>query len=392
MSRDLLAPLAVAAVVAVAATGCAGGGGEVASPVQRSGTQSPHPVAGNFKPDRRTLAGCEGDQACLEQAFGNVAYRTGPKAAIELLDERMRSDAAVQADCHRIAHTIGSAALARYRGNVARAFAQGSSSCWSGYYHGILERAFSGAASGADLGRVSRGLCDDALIRRTDWLAYQCVHGLGHGLMIHTGYNLPFSLSVCDRLATAWDQTSCTGGVFMENINSSYGVKSPWLKDDDLVYPCDVVKRRHKLYCYLMVTSRILQANGYNWRKAARICSRVERAWISTCFQSYGRDASGFTRQSPTEILRLCRIAGRGANDCLYGAARDLTANDANGKRAARLCELAAAPMRSRCFFGIGTILTGFSPDPGNHRAGCAALTHAFFRACLRGAGDVLEK
>jgi hypothetical protein len=203
---------------------------------------------------------------------------------------------------------------------------------------------------------------------------------------------LPFSLSVCDRLATEWDQTSCTGGVFMENINSSYGIKSRWLKDDNLVYPCDVVKRRHKLYCYLMVTSRILQANGYNWRKAARICSRVERAWISTCFQSYGRDASGFTHQRPSEIARLCRIAGRGEDDCVYGAARDLTANDANGRRAARLCGIAPASVRSRCFFGVGTVLAGFTRNPTHYRVACTALTRAFFRACLRGAGGVPQK
>jgi hypothetical protein len=394
VSRDLLARVAVIAALALASAAC-GGGGETpapSSPLSRSGA-SPHPVAGNFKPDDRTLEDCKGNQSCLEQAFGNISYNDGPKAAMTLLDERMRFDVEVQADCHRIAHTIGSAALARYHGSVARAFAEGSSSCWSGYYHGILERAFTGAASTAELGRIARGLCDDALIRRTDWLAYQCVHGLGHGLMIHTGYNLPLSLSICDRLATDWDRTSCTGGVFMENINSSYGVKSPWLKDDDLVFPCDAVKRRHKLYCYLMVTSRILQANGYDWRDAARTCDRVERGWVATCFQSYGRDASGFTRQSPARILRLCRIAGRGEDDCVYGAARDLTANDANGERAARLCELAPASLRRRCFSGVGTIVGGFSPKPADHRAACRSVTRrvtrTFFRACLRGTGDL---
>ena len=394
MSGDLLARVAVAAALALTAAAC-GGGGETPAPssaLSQSGG-SPHPVAGNFKPDDRTLEDCKGNQSCLEQAFGNISYNDGPKAAMTLLDERMRSDVAVQADCHRVAHTIGSAALARYRGSVARAFAEGSSSCWSGYYHGILERAFTGAASTAELGRIARGLCDDALIRRTDWLAYQCVHGLGHGLMIHTGYNLPLSLAICDRLATDWDRTSCTGGVFMENINSSYGVKSPWLKDDDLVFPCDAVKRRHKLYCYLMVTSRILQANGYDWRDAARMCARVEPGWVATCFQSYGRDASGFTRQSPTRILRLCRIARRGEDDCVYGAARDLTANDANGERAARLCKLAPAPLRTRCFSGVGTIVGGFSSNPADHRAACRSVTRSvtptFFRACLRGTGDL---
>ena len=56
----------------------------------------------------------------------------------------LRSDAAVQANCHRIAHRMGSAGLARYHDNVARAFVEGSPTCASGYYHGITERAFLG--------------------------------------------------------------------------------------------------------------------------------------------------------------------------------------------------------------------------------------------------------
>ena len=385
MSRNLLAALVTLFVVAALA-GCGGSEEEDPSTALQAGVA--HPIAGKFQPDGRKLADCSGDRLCVEQAFGNIAYKDGPKAAIELVQERMSSDV-VQGDCHRIVHTIGSAALERYDGNVAKAFSEGDSTCWSGYYHGILEKAFLGAASTKELAARARQVCDDAGIRKTTWLAYQCVHGLGHGLMIDTGYNMPLSLRICDRLATAWDQTSCTGGVFMENINSSYGFKSPWLRKRDLVYPCNTVKERHKLYCYLMVTSRILQANGYDWRAAARICAHVERGWVATCFQSFGRDASGFTRQNPIEIVRLCGIAGKGENDCLYGAARDLTANDADGKRAAQLCNLSPGVIQARCFSGIGSILGGFSASEADHRAACSTLTQNFLKACLRGAGVV---
>lgn len=368
--------------------------------VKRSGDASPeqtgapskgaaqaHPIAGNFEADDTELQDCH-NQSCYEQAFGNVAYEDGPTKALALFDRKILADRAIEAGCHRIVHSIGSASLARYDGNVARAFAEGSSSCWSGYYHGILERAFYGVTSKDQLGTVARGLCADAGIRKTAWLAYQCVHGLGHGLMIHTGLNLPFALQICDKLATGWDQTSCTGGVFMENITPSAGTQSPWLKNENLVYPCNSVKERHKQYCYLMVTSRILQANGYDWKDAARICSRVERGWVSTCFQSYGRDASGFTRQNPPRILKLCRTAGRGFADCLFGAARDMTSNYAGGKQASRLCDLAAAGHKSRCFFGIGSILGGLAPTSQGRRAACGGITKRYIRPCLRGSGE----
>jgi hypothetical protein len=111
--------------------------------------------------------------------------------------------------------------------------------------------------------------------------------------MIASDYDLPRALETCDALPDDWDRTSCTGGVFMENISSSYGVQSEWLREDDPLYPCQVVADRHKLYCYLMVTSRILPLVGYDFAAASKTCMQSEPEWAETCFQSLGRDASG---------------------------------------------------------------------------------------------------
>jgi cbb3-type cytochrome c oxidase subunit III len=340
-------------------------------------------VVGRFRPDDTRLEGCL-DTDCRRQAFGNVAYREGPRAALDLFDDKI-SEQPIEADCHRIAHTIGAASLEYYKGSVAKALANGRSTCWSGYYHGVVERSFVGAKR-AELPKRSREICSDPDIRRTSFLAYQCVHGLGHGLMIHTGYDLPASLRVCGKLQTGWDSDSCEAGVFMENVSSSYGVKSRWLRDSDLIYPCDVVAEKYKLYCYLMVTSRILQANGYNWSKTAAMCRKSDRGWVATCFQSLGRDASGNTRQNASKILELCDLAGDMTRECIYGAARDVTSNDASPRRAKSLCELAAAKYRGYCFEGIGTILGGMHAYREGRRAACKAVTTQYFRDCARGA------
>ncbi len=371
--------------------GCGDDGRQDAGKDEASGhtTGGAHPVAGNFKPDGTVLEDCSaGDARCLEQAFGNLAFQRGPKEALARFDQAIQADKTVEAGCHRIAHTIGSAALARFDGDVPKAFSLGSSSCWSGYYHGILERAFTGATTKDEVAAAARAVCKDDDIRRTTFLAYQCVHGLGHGLMIRSGYDLPYSLSVCDRLATGWDQTSCTGGVFMENIASTYGVKSRWIRDDDPVYPCQVVDERHKLYCYLMVTSRVNQLNGYRWKQTAAVCSKVERGWVATCFESYGRDASGFTRQNPSEAARLCRLAGRYAESCFFAAARDMTSNYANGRRASELCRLASDRIAARCFYGIGTILGDLEVTPAGRRAACGVSPRRFLASCLSGASS----
>ena len=342
-------------------------------------------VAAAFKPDGTKLSDCKLDTSCYQQAFANMAYRYGPKAALATFVRDMRTNRYVEENCHRIAHAIGAGALTRFHGKVGEAFAKGSAACWSGYYHGILERAFQGVPD-SRIGAVARRLCSSPTIRRTAFIAYQCVHGLGHGLMIYTGYDLPLALRICDRLATSWDQISCTGGVFMENQSSSYGYRSKWLRRSEPLYPCTAVAQRHKLYCYLMVTSQILPDVGYSWTKTVRWCRKSERGWVSTCFQSLGRDASGRTRGSVTRIERICALAGAMERECIRGAAADLASNDANGRRAARLCNASPAGARAYCFYATGSILGSFSYATSGRRRLCAAITSAYFRACFVGA------
>ena len=358
----------------------------VSAYVAESAAKSKVSVAAAFEPDGTKLADCKADSACFEQAFGNLAYNEGPKRALAVFADKIETDQTVSV-CHRIAHSLGAGGLAHYEGDVGLAFADGSAVCWSGYYHGILERAYAGVSE-EDLPAVSRRLCESSQVRATDFVAYQCVHGLGHGLMIFTDYDMPLSLETCDALATSWDQTSCTGGVFMENLQTSYGTRSKWLRDDDPLYPCPTVAERHKLYCYLMVTSRILAVVGGDWQQTVDWCRKAEPNWVATCFQSLGRDASGRSLQDPTEILRICTLPGSIAGECIYGAARDITSMDAGARRSAGFCSAAPASHRPACFNGIGTILGGFAREADARRAACrGAVPKQYWDECFTGAG-----
>ena len=354
-----------------------------------------HPVAGTFKPDGTKLESCIDSRRCTEQAFGNIAYFHGAQAALRRFDAFYGDFS--DPDCHRVAHTIGSATLARNKGNIARTFAQGSSSCFSGFYHGVLERSLIGVRGyqPETLGAVARDLCNDVKQQASAWLAYQCLHGLGHGLMITTGYTLPLSLKVCDRLATPWERTSCNGGVFMENISTLYGFKSRFLRDDDPVYPCNAVAEEDKIKCYEIVTSRILRVVGGDWEKTAEICAGVERNWVSACFRSLGRDTAGQAHEEPTEILELCALtrAAGGEQTCIDGAARAMTGNFKSGHRPAVLCNRAQASYRAQCFYGIGSVMALYGPTKEKRASDCRSIAAAprYVASCIRGGADYLR-
>jgi mono/diheme cytochrome c family protein len=337
-----------------------------------------------FKPSTQRLEGCL-DADCRRQAFGNVAYREGPKPALALFREKLSEDA-VDADCHRIAHTIGAASLQHYDGNVGKALADGNGICASGYYHGLLEWKLAGVPKNR-VSAVARTVCNQTRSTSSSFVYYQCVHGLGHGLMLYTAYDLPDALELCHRLGTDFDRVSCTGGVFMENQQSSYGITSPWLKQDDLLYPCGIVSHSDKTYCYLLVTSQILPRVGWDWKKTADWCRRSESGFVALCFQSYGRDASGSSRHDPAKTRQVCSNAGNGERECIFGAVRDILNTNPSDLGAARLCELAKRHHRSYCAYGIGSIIGVKHTAAAAKRADCRRfLPGTYYADCVRGA------
>ncbi|MGH8732535.1 MAG: hypothetical protein ACREVB_02510, partial [Burkholderiales bacterium] len=296
------------------------------------------------------------------------------------------TNTAIAADCHRIAHRMGSAALTRFKDRVAPAFIAGTPVCASGYYHGIIERAFLGQPT-SKLAGLARQLCSDPQINTQRFLSFQCIHGLGHGLMIYTGYDLPGSLKTCDSLRTGFDRVSCSGGVFMENFNSSYGVTSKYLRKNDPIYPCNSVAERHKLYCYQLVTANILRVTNYDQAKTAEDCNLSEPKWVGMCFESFGRDVSGIAGKSANKALASCRLAKAHEGDCIYGVAREIVNSDAAPERGARFCSLAPSKYRTRCYSGVGSVMASLAKSPQELRSICRRVSGHYVDGCLRGGG-----
>ena len=353
---------------------------------------NPHPAAGPFAVDETSLEECAASddrRACLEQAFGNVAYRSTGKAALALMAERGAVETDISAGCHRIAHTIGAAVLAREDGDVASALAEGDSTCWSGFYHGLLERALAPASSLGELRGMIGRLCDPEGKNWPMFTHYQCLHGLGHGLMLRTGNALDTSLDLCTGLPDQWSRQSCDGGVFMESFSPSLDESPPPFDGRKPLAPCPTVSREHKLYCYLQVADNLVRATNYDWKKVAAGCgTEGSLRWRAICFQGYGRQASGNNYGRPSEVARLCSLAGAsGEPECVYGAARDIASNAASGKPAAVFCGVVATTYAPRCFEGVGTILATLTTNSATVRQQCRQLSAAHATACLRGAG-----
>jgi plastocyanin len=309
----------------------------------------------------------------------------GPAEVMAALLERSGGGAVFY--CHQEAHQIGRVA---YRLQGASAFQAGSASCDSGYYHGVLEGLLH------DRGTENLPAEVDRLCHETGalFVHYQCVHGVGHGVMAYQGYDLPRALDTCRRLTEGRDQGWCAGGVFMENIVAGQGAgalrghRTAWLSQDPH-FPCNAIDptRDFLLECYHIQTSWMLTVLRDDFAAVARECLRAPERMRVVCFNSYGRDASGRTLRDPGRTAALCAAVpseGDYRDWCIRGAI-DAIVNfwgDAVGNQPAALCRQVAEASKARCYGAIVTLLPVVFADSGRRREVCRTFETPYARLC----------
>ncbi len=302
-----------------------------------------HP--GSSQNDQYQIVDCrngrETDFKCWQQRYEALVMNESTKAAFEDVRTAYAEVPYIYSNCHQIAHVIGRTAGKRY-GDIAEAYNHGDNFCWSGYYHGVVEAVAAQLGPNGLVERINE-VCAAAKEREEfSFYHYNCVHGVGHGLMATQNNDLFKSLSDCDKLEGSWQQESCYGGVFMENVMSEVNPDhhTEYLKDDEPLYPCTAVDERYKGQCYLMQTSHALQLVDYDFASVFELCMDVETPYDATCFQSLGRDASGSTTSDVSRTKELCLIGTSelARENCIIGAVKDFISYYHDDQKAKELC------------------------------------------------------
>lgn len=265
------------------------------------------------------------DFECYEKHYVSLVKEKGISAAFDDLKARYPKNSYVVAQCHPITHVIGREAALKFA-TPGEAYTQGDSYCWSGYYHGVLETFLAKIGRenlAAEINTVCSGIEGK---ERYSFDYYNCVHGLGHGVMAITETELFESLAYCENLTGVWEQKSCASGVFMENVivdNLNHFTK--YLRPEEPLYPCTASPDKYKETCYLMQTSYILKVNNGDFANTFSWCRKAEEQYRATCFQSLGRDASGRTSSNVAESKRLCLLGGDyfERSNCVIGSVKD---------------------------------------------------------------------
>jgi hypothetical protein len=381
----------VAVIGAVCALGAAAIGGTAWSGMRADGSAAASRAAADplrpFAVDDTTIDDCTGgDVRCLEQAYGNIAHETGPSAAFATLRTASETNPQLGGSCHAIAHRIGAATLSRTGGDVGRAFVDGAGDCQGGYYHGLVQHAFQGA-SGAALDDRVRGVCSSEEVLASGDLTNHCLHGIGHGLMLHLRYDVRASLSKCDVLQEQAAR-SCHGGAFMEAFTPSYTSQSEWSGDREPLAHCAMLAVRYRGDCAYAAGGRLAFMAKGNWDLFAQHC-RGDGDMPTRCFEALGSNASTHLAYSPRLVARACRkaTARSAATACVTGAARAFASNRVEPEVIRSLCEAVGPDYADACYSGVGNIIATMHPTVGARRSACeAASPTRHVPSCRRGA------
>lgn len=277
---------------------------------------------------------------CFETYFRDKSENDGPEAAFAELKVLYGISPEARSYCHPLAHEIGHGAVMKYP-DVNDAYKHGSDFCWSGYYHGVMEEIM-GNIGMDNLGSELNNICSKMTGKdQYSFNYYNCVHGMGHGLMDVMGDKLLSALQMCDNLTGSWEENSCYSGVFMQNvINDGLEYHTADLKPEDTVYPCNMVPQKYKDQCYLMQTSYMLKINHYDFQKTFDICAHVDKGFEVTCYRSLGRDASGSTISDLQKTHDIC-MSGKDftqKSECFVGAVKDFISYYHSDVKAKELC------------------------------------------------------
>lgn len=284
-------------------------------------------------------------RVCIEKYYESDAERHGVMHALSLLKERLTYDPSVQANCHETMHLLGRVAYKEY-GSLGDAFVHGDYTCWSGYYHGVVE----GALRGVRLKDISTNtlhtLCTGTTTPAYSFAQFNCVHGMGHAIMYVSHNDIPEALSRCDDLQNTWEQGHCATGVFMENSLADSDHPSKFLPTDDLAFPCNIVPSKYMEACYLVQGTFIVPHMNGDFQKAFAFCGTLQNSGYRTqCARGLGKEVAQRTFYSGEKTATLCESAPKDLRTaCLFGSLQDFIGNTHDNNAGVSICEALSDP------------------------------------------------
>jgi len=242
--------------------------------------------------------------SAISAEFHSLVINQNPRVALLEAERRAKEDSVFSNSCHALAHHIGHAAYEKYQDfGVVMQYAEPS--CNVGYVHGVSQAHFQ---SNQDITAELLSVCSNYSVDTS--LGWECVHGIGHGLMLATQNSVPASLEHCDTFADETKRYACQTGLFMENFNTnSMFHPSDFLEEENPFQMCSSLEERYQEPCNHYAVHYYIRSRENNFHAGLERCAGLAEAASISCARGVGDLAIKEHIHSPNEVERLCMSA-----------------------------------------------------------------------------------
>jgi hypothetical protein len=248
-----------------------------------------------------------------------------------------------------------------------------------------------------------------------------CFHGLGHGVLALSDYDMQQAVRICDGLSTGdnkQEARECIGGTMMEMASGVHD-REVWKRQvvnyftSDPLSPCNqqFVPAYAKPICYTYLTPHLVTEAGGTLSdptddqlaKAYQYCNPIplsNKAERIACFGGFGkefvvmarnkdiRDVASMTADEMKKVYRWCGLTSEadGRQHCLFQALTSLYWGGENDRSAAkRFCAQAEDELtESSCYLNL-TGLVGHYIDEKDYKvAYCREIPSPYAADCKR--------
>ena len=257
--------------------------------------------------------------------------------------------------CHETSHHLGMW-LYGHTTNLDEATQYVEMLCGGGLFHGVFQNYFmtqkSNNITPDEIDVV--GLCskyeDDSINR------WQCIHGIGHGLINVYDYDVFAAVSRCEELKPGLDQISCSKGTFMQNVVHYYETGKGDF-NEDIYYPCDKVESKLAYACYHYHSSYILKQKQGVLKEIFEACDNIPREeMVKYCYYGLGRQLSAEARNDVDRAIFLCQegLKVEYHTECLRGMMMTVVNRSTDPTIGFIFCKNLPEQYKANCYDGLG--------------------------------------
>lgn len=357
------------------------------------------------------IAEIEGKQLSFEELskfFKQLAEKKGGEYAFSLLKI---SSLPPNTDLHLLGHVVGDI-LYRQKG------AEGIKICTNDFRNACSHSIVVGLL--IDKGEIALSEISEVCSQSPGGSgAYtMCFHGLGHGALAYTGYNLVKAVALCQKTGKGGESTQCISGTIMEIISGGAHNHGLWEKErpkyldsQNPLAAClaNFIPEDAKNLCFIYLTPYLWEAVGADlghptdkdFEASFRVCNKLPKSDFSNrdgCFGGFGkelvvlannrdiRNVADMNESQMRQIYKWCLLAQdqNGSAACVVHAMNALYWGGENNRGGAvRFCSVIDDNyLKGSCFIHLIGAVETFIRDKSYREQFCKEVPREHHTEC----------